>query len=340
MFDIIETVNRWIKKNESVAVATVIKTWGSAPRREGSKLATTPDMAMVGSVSGGCVETAVIEEALETLRDGKLRNLHFGISDDTAWDVGLTCGGKISILVEQLNPTWWSIITEYVIQNKPLWIMTALETESEQKILWDGKTTLYKSDAITPEIEAAFINIAKTTQQSGKIKTEDVTIMVEVIAPKPKLILVGGVHVSMPLAKIAQQLGFRVFIIDPRSVFASEERFPNVESISNDYPDKALPQIGLDQHTYLAVLTHDPKIDDKALITALNHEIEIPYIGVLSSNRTHKQRTQRLMEEGITTAQIDRIRTPIGIDIGATNPEEIALCIMAEIIAVRNGVLT
>jgi xanthine dehydrogenase accessory factor len=140
----------------------------------------------------------------------------------------------------------------------------------------------------------------------------------------------------MPLQVYARQLGFRVSIIDPRAAFASKERFPDVATILHSYPDKALTQLGLDGDTYLAVLTHDPKIDDPALITAL--ATDVPYIGVLSSQRTHNRRTERLMQAGITEEQLKRIRTPIGIDIGAKTPEEIALCIMAEIIAVRNGV--
>ena len=159
--------------------------------------------------------------------------------------------------------------------------------------------------------------------------------MVDLQVERSHLILIGGVHVSIPLQAMATQVGFRVSIVDPRAAFASEERFPDVANILHSYPDKALPQLGLDRSTYLAVLTHDPKIDDKALITAL--PANIPYVGVLSSGRTHRQRVARLKEAGLSDELIAQIRTPIGIDIGASTPEEIAVCILAEIIAVRNG---
>ena len=161
-------------------------------------------------------------------------------------------------------------------------------------------------------------------------------VMVDIQASRPHLILIGGVHVSIPLQEMARQVGFRVSIIDPRSAFASEERFPNVANIMHTYPDRALPALGLDRNTYLAVLTHDPKIDDKALTTAL--PAKLPYIGVLSSRRTHEKRVARLKEAGISDELIQQIRTPIGIDIGSSTPEEIALSILAEIVAVRNGV--
>jgi xanthine dehydrogenase accessory factor len=160
--------------------------------------------------------------------------------------------------------------------------------------------------------------------------------MVDIVNPRPHLIIVGGVHVAMPLQAMARMLGFRVSLIDPRQAFATKERFPDVDSISHEYPTKALAKLGLDKDSYLAVLTHDPKIDDQALISAL--PANIAYVGVLSSSRTHEKRTARLKEAGISDDLFEQIYTPIGIGLGGMNPEEIALGIMSEIIAVRNGV--
>ncbi|HLV34268.1 MAG TPA: XdhC family protein [Spirillospora sp.] len=337
MLDILNTVDQWIADKRQIALATVVETWGSAPRGVGSKMAVTADMAMIGSVSGGCVETAVIEEALESLQSGKPRLLHFGVSDDTAWDVGLTCGGQISVFVEPLDARWWNVVGDAARSDRLATTVTLLEGEAAgQKALFDATgSTVYTSPALTPELCAPLAEVAQSQNRSGRAIAAEQPVMIDLHFPRPHLILIGGVHVAMPLQAFAHQLGFRVSVIDPRQVFATPERFPDVETILHSYPDKALPQLGLDRNTYVAVLTHDPKIDDGALITALSSPV--PYVGVLSSKRTHQQRLQRLREAGLTPEQLERIRTPIGLDINAQTPEEIALCIMAEIVAVRNG---
>ncbi len=338
MLDIVEMMSQWIDDERQVALATVVKTWGSAPRREGSKMGITKDMAMIGSVSGGCVEGAVVEEGVAGLKDGKPRLLKFGVADDTAWDVGLTCGGSIEVFVEPLNQTWWDTISAMAQKDEYAVTVTYIEGDNiGEKVLFDSKNEiLYKTDGVTDALLSEMTSIAESTTKTGIITHNDTRIMVDVQASRPHLIIIGGVHVAIPLQNMARQVGFRVSIVDPRSAFASEERFPDVANIMHTYPDKALPELGLDRNTYLAVLTHDPKIDDKALTTAL--PANLPYVGVLSSSRTHKKRVARLQEAGITDEQIAQIRTPIGIEIGSGNPEEIALCILAEIVAVRNGV--
>lgn len=338
MLDIINMMNQWIDDNREIALATVVKTWGSAPRREGSKMGITKDMAMIGSVSGGCVEGAVVEEGVAGLKDGKPRLLKFGVADDTAWEVGLTCGGSIEVYVEPLNQTWWDTVSSMAQKDEYGITVTFLEGDNiGEKVLFDGKSdVIYKTDGITDNLLSDMKSIADSATKTGIVTMNETRMMVDIQAERPHLIIIGGVHVAIPLQEMARQVGFRVSIIDPRSAFASEERFPDVANILHSYPDKALPELGLDRNTYLAVLTHDPKIDDKALTTAL--PANIPYVGVLSSSRTHKKRVARLKEAGITDEQIAQIRTPIGIEIGSSNPEEIALCILAEIVAVRNGV--
>ena len=342
MLDILETMNRWLAEERSVALATVVKTWGSAPRREGSKMGVSPHTdggpAMIGSVSGGCVEGAVVEEAIAGLRDGRPRLLKFGVADDMAWEVGLTCGGSIEVFVEPLDSLWWDALTDLAENDNFAVTVTIMDGENiGEKVLLDAVGgVLFKTANIGVDLLSALKEIAADSSKSGIISMGETRVMVDLQLERPHLILIGGVHVSIPLLAMATQVGFRVSIVDPRAAFASEERFPDVANILHTYPDKALPQLGLDRSTYLAVLTHDPKIDDKALITAL--PANIPYVGVLSSGRTHRQRVARLKEAGLSDELIARIRTPIGIDIGASTPEEIAVCILAEIIAVRNGV--
>lgn len=334
MRDILPTVNQWIEQDRPIALATVVETWGSAPRGVGSKMAVTADSAIIGSVSGGCVEGAVMEEALAALETGDPKLLKFGVADDTAWEVGLTCGGRINVFVEKFDPTWWSIATNSVTNDKRTVTFTVLDGDrAGQKAMFNASGDLLYATADRDLIDEFKENIPLN---STRITVNDMDVMVDVELPRPHLILIGGVHVAMPLKEFAHQLGFRVSLIDPRQTFATPERFPDVLSISHDYPDEALPELGLDEDTFIAVLTHDPKIDDPALITSLNAK-GVSYIGVLSSGRTHEKRVARLKEAGITDEQIARIYTPIGIEIGSKTPEEIALAIMAEIIAVRNG---
>lgn len=337
MLDILETMNRWLAEARPVALATVVKTWGSAPRREGSKMGVSSDMRMIGSVSGGCVEGAVVEEAVAGLRDKRPRLLKFGVADDMAWEVGLTCGGSIEVFVEPLDKLWWDALAELADKDRYGVTVTIMEGEHiGEKVLLDGAGgVLYRTPNLSEELLSAMKSAAATASKSGITTLAETRVMVDMQVERPHLILIGGVHVAIPLQAMATQVGFRVSIVDPRAAFASRERFPEVANILHTYPDKALPQLGLDRSTYLAVLTHDPKIDDRALITAL--PANIPYVGVLSSGRTHRQRVARLKEAGLSDELIARIRTPIGIDIGAGTPEEIAVCILAEIIAVRNG---
>ncbi len=345
MLDILETMNRWLTEERLVALATVVKTWGSAPRREGSKMGVSGESgtvsslppAMIGSVSGGCVEGAVVEEALAGMRDRRPRLLKFGVADDLAWEVGLTCGGSIEVFVEPLDALWWRAAAVLAKNDRFGVTVTIMEGDLiGEKVLLDAAgDVLYQTKNLRNDLLAAMKTLAAGSSKSGMAALGETRVMVDMQVERPHLILIGGVHVAIPLQAMATQVGFRVSIVDPRSAFASRERFPDVANITHSYPDKALPQLGLDRSSYLAVLTHDPKIDDKALITAL--PANIPYIGVLSSGRTHRQRVARLQEAGISDELIARIRTPIGVDIGASTPEEIAVCILAEIIAVRNG---
>jgi xanthine dehydrogenase accessory factor len=338
MLDILTTMDGWLNEGRPTALATVVATWGSSPRQAGAKLGIAADMAMIGSVSGGCVENAVVEEALAGLKDNKPRLLNFGVSDDTAWDVGLACGGRMTVYVEPLDTKWWQIAASHARRDQAMATATIMTGElAGQKASFDETGLVYATSAITPELCDQISQQGLLSRSSGRMQIGDFDILVDVYRPRPRLILIGGAHVAMALNNFALQLGFRVILIDPRKAFATPERFPDVELISHRYPDKALAEIGITPESYIAILTHDPKIDDPALRIALPSSA--PYIGVLSSKRTHEKRIERLTEAGVAPELLARIRTPIGINIGAQTPEEIALCIMAEIIAVRNKVL-
>jgi xanthine dehydrogenase accessory factor len=342
MLDIFDTVNNWLNDGQAIALANVVETWGSSPRQAGAKMAVTADTTMIGSVSGGCVETAVASEALDSLHDGHPRLLHFGVSDDTAWEVGLACGGKMSVFVEPLDVTWWQAMGASLRQDRTIATVTILDGElAGQKMLVDAETgIIYTSDRLQPDLYAALMKAAQSATTNGKTtrtRVDDLDVLIDVYQPRPRLIIIGGAHVAMALNGFAQQLGFRVALVDPRKAFATKDRFPDVETISHRYPDKILPQLGLTSETYIAILTHDPKIDDRALQVALPSPVR--YIGILSSKRTHEKRTARLIAAGVDPQLLTRLRTPIGLDIGAKTPEEVALCIMAEIVAVRNGAI-
>jgi len=343
MFDIMDTVDSWLKQGKAVALATVVETWGSSPRQAGAKMAVTDEMAMIGSVSGGCVETAVVQEALDCLVDRRPRLLHYGVSDDTAWNVGLACGGRMSVYVEPLDTIWWQTVTDAVRQNCAALTVTILAgSAAGQKLLVDAAGQVsYSSvdlppEQATPLTETARAAIERRAPQRATIA--DLDALIDVHRPLPRLIIVGGAHVAMALHSFARQLGFRVALIDPRAVFVKPERFPGIDALLHCYPDSGLVELGLDADTYVAILTHDPKIDDPALRAVLPSPV--PYVGVLSSKRSHQQRVERLTAAGVDPRDLARIRTPIGLDIHARTPEEIALSIMAEIVAARNGALT
>jgi len=336
MLDILEKVSEWIAEDSPVALATVLRTWGSSPRREGAKMAVSTDSRLVGSVSGGCVEGAVVEAAQEVLAGGSSRRLHFGVSDDSAWSVGLSCGGKLDVWLELLDRARWrAMVAAYQADRKSTYISTIDPVLERVSLLLDEEKVLVISASHSEDVQALLdatrIQVKEGDSQLVTVGSREIFIDHE--NPRPKIIIVGGAHVARALSQMAVLLGYRVILVDPRKVFASQERFPELTEIHHDYPDRVFPQIGLDSATSVVVLTHDPKIDDPALITALPSPAR--YVGVLSSKKTHRIRMGRLREAGLPDDLLGRIRIPIGLDLGGRLPEEIALAILAEITAVR-----
>ena len=307
----------WHRAGRGAALATVVETWGSAPRRTGSQLVISGDGAIEGSVSGGCVEGAVIVEAMEALNDGKPRLLSFGVSDGDAFAVGLACGGTIRVLVEPVG----TALPEAVLAE----LVAAREARQAVAYVTDLESG-------GPHLSRAHVHRLRMDRSGVE---EDGRTFVAVHNPPLRLLVVGAVHIAQGLVGMAQSCGYDPVIIDPRETFASPERFPGCE-VMHDWPDDAVTGLGLDPRTALVLLTHDPKLDDPAIEAALRSGVF--YIGALGSTRTHAKRLERLTERGFSPQDLERIHGPIGLDIGAANPAEIAVSIMAEMTQVlRKG---
>jgi xanthine dehydrogenase accessory factor len=318
----------WLDEGRRVALATVVKTWGSAPQPVGSQLVIDGEGNFLGSVSGGCVEAEVIAQAAEVIATGKPRTLEFGIEDETAWKVGLACGGTIRIFVESLEP-----------QEREALHRLIGDVEGRRKValvtdLVTGRRRLaHAPNDVEPKIARA-LEDAFCRDKSVAVETDEAELFVNVFNPRVRLIIVGAVHVAQQLVLMARSVGHQAVVIDPRRAFATEERFGDVE-IVRDWPEEALPKIGLDDRTAIVVLTHDPRIDDPALILALASDAF--YVGALGSRKTHAKRVERLLKAGVAPEALERIHAPIGLDIGAEGAAEIALSVIAEITAVQRG---
>ncbi len=314
-----EQALEWHKAGRGVALATVVQTWGSAPRRVGAQLVITEDGEMQGSVSGGCVEGAVLVEAMDSIADGQSRMLTYGVSDDDAFSVGLACGGTIRIWVEPVGA------------GMPVDLLDALVAARATR-----RAMAYVVNTETGARHLADEGFdARFAKDRSGFEDDEVTF-VAIHNPPLRLAIVGAVHIAQALVPMARIAGFDPVLIDPRGAFGSEARFPG-ETILDDWPDEALAAYGLDARTALVLLTHDPKLDDPALHLALKSPCF--YIGALGSTRTHAKRVERLTEAGFSEAEIGRIHAPVGLDIGAASPQEIAVSILAEMLQVlRQGV--
>jgi xanthine dehydrogenase accessory factor len=305
----------WIEAGKSVALATVVKTWGSAPRPVGAQLVIDSDMAFQGSVSGGCVESAVIFEAVDAMREGTCRILSFGVSDDSAFEVGLACGGEIEVMVEPVG----------VGQGPSLDELRALVAAraARRPVVWEVNTQTWQRRLVERDLSDADLEERFRTDKS--LREGDVFRGVH--NPPLRLVLVGAVHIAQPLVQMARLAGYDVVLCDPRDSFASVTRFPS-ETFLEGWPDEALTTFGLDARTAVVTLSHDPKIDTPALQVALASEVF--YVGALGSSRTHSKRVAALLDAGLSEEVIARIDGPVGADIGAVSPAEIAISIMAE----------
>lgn len=311
-----EQALEWVNAGKGTALATVIQTWGSAPRPIGSQLAINEDMQMAGSVSGGCVEGAVVEEAMNALEYGVPLILEYGISDEEAFAVGLACGGAIHVLVEPVG----------VGQGPDVALLETLVTDRADRraAAYLVNTKNWERKVVGPNYGTIDLAPRFVSDKSGF----EGDLFVNIHNPPLRMIVVGAVHIAQPLMRMARVAGYDTVLVDPREAFATDARFPS-ERLIHEWPDKALETEGLDARVAVVTLTHDPKLDDPAIEIALGSDVF--YLGCLGSTRTHAKRVTRLKAAGFTDTQIAKIHAPVGANIGAETPSEIAISIMAEI---------
>lgn len=346
MRDLLGDLARWHAQGKQIALARVVDLEGSGPRDPGAAMAVSEDGEVIGSVSGGCVEGAVVTEALEVLSTGTPRLVTFGYSDDDAFAVGLTCGGTVHLFIEPLD--WMDALHAAVRDHRPAVLATVVDGPGagDELLLLDGEPP--QGQLADPELqrvvqrdaEAALAAGATSVRRygaCGEANEEAVTVFFETYAPPPRLLVFGAVDFTAALVRVAKVLGFHVTVCDAREVFATKARFPLADEVVVDWPHRHLAEVGaaLGPRDAVCVLTHDAKFDVPAILAALR--TEVGYLGAMGSRRTTEQRAERLREEGVTDEQMERLSAPIGLDLGARTPEETAVAICAEIIAHRTG---
>jgi len=339
MREVIHEIDAWRAAGDDVAVATVVATWGSAPRGTGAKMAVSRAGRIAGSVSGGCVEGAVVETAQQVLSTRIGRLLHFGVADETAWSVGLACGGKIEVFVATLDPALYEPLRSAVATNRGAATATVVSGPAtlvgRSLLVIDGSRA---GGSLGEALDAEATTVALQALADGecrRLTIADCDVFVDVLLPPPTLVIVGGVHIALALVSLAKTLGYRTVVVDPRAAFGNRERFPGVDDLRTGWPDEALRDLGLHAGTAVVVLTHDPKLDDPALQAALPSAAF--YVGALGGKASQEKRRKRLVADGLAEAHLARLHAPVGLDLGGRSPEEIALSVMAQVVAARHG---
>ncbi|MFF7066952.1 XdhC family protein [Streptomyces pseudovenezuelae] len=353
MLDIADELHRWVEQGRDFAVATVVAVGGSAPRQPGAALAVDAEGTAIGSVSGGCVEGAVYELCQQALKDGESVLERFGYSDEDAFAVGLTCGGVIDILVTPVRAR---------DRDRPV-VAAALEAAARGRAAalarivsgpaeLVGRTLVVRPErsyggfGAHPELDRTIAAEAGAFLDAGRTGTLEIgeqgsrcgaplTVLIESSVPPPRMIVFGAIDFASALVRVGKFLGYRVTVCDARPVFATEARFPDADEIVVEWPHRYLEHTEVDARTVLCVLTHDAKFDVPLLRLALR--LPVAYVGAMGSRRTHLDRNERLREVGVSELELARLRSPIGLDLGARTPEETALSIAAEIVAARRG---
>jgi xanthine dehydrogenase accessory factor len=330
--DVLPDLNTWTERGDRIALATVIAVKKSAPRPPGAKMAVNQDGEMIGAVSGGCVEGAVIEAADEILVSGVPRLMHFGIADEEAWDVGLPCGGEIDVWIQAYQPGRFAEIADAGGRAAEVTLLEGERTGAKLLYEEDGSTS---GSLGSPELDArardgaAELLWAETSERRGEL-------FIDVVAPSPRLIVFGAVPIAAALCTLARATGWRPYVVDPRPRFATQDRFPDAERVIASWPEQAFAQLGgIDPATSIAVLTHDPKLDDAALSIALRSPAR--FVGAMGSRRAQESRRERLVAAGLDDDELARLAAPVGLDLGGLSAEETALSILAEMVAVRHG---
>jgi xanthine dehydrogenase accessory factor len=351
MRDVLTDLETWWRAGQTVGVGTVVGTWKSAPRQPGAAMLVGPDGTAVGSVSGGCVEGAVYELADQTRQSRTPVLQRYGVSDDDAFAVGLTCGGIIDVFVEAVSresfPELGEVIDD-IKAGRPVAVATLVGDVASGRV---GRRLVVRPDTVTgslgsPRLDDAVRDDARGLLQQGSTvivhygpdgerRGDDISVFVASYAPKPRLIVFGAIDFAAAVARVGAFLGYRVTVCDARATFATKKRFPDADEVIVEWPHRYLARTEVDARTVVCVLTHDPKFDVPLLEVAL--KLPLAYLGAMGSRRTNDDRTKRLKELGFTDADLARLHAPIGLDVGARTPEETAVSIAAEIIGARWG---
>ncbi|MYS93609.1 MULTISPECIES: XdhC family protein [Streptomyces] len=351
MLDLAGHLHAWAEEGRDFAVATVVAVGGSAPRPPGAALAVSADGTAIGSVSGGCVEGAVYDLCLQALQDRQTRIERFGYSDEDAFAVGLTCGGTIDIMVTPYDSgrTAEATALSAAADGEPVALARVVHGPADLL----GRAVLVRPDRTHegglgghPDLDRTAIAQARALLDAGRTGTVEVsedgshcpggvTLLVESAVPPPRMIVFGAIDFAAALVRAGKFLGYHVTVCDARPVFATRVRFPDADEIVVDWPHRYLAGTDTDARTVLCVLTHDAKFDVPLLTEALR--LPVAYVGAMGSRRTHEDRNRRLREAGVSERELARLRSPIGLDLGARTPEETALSIAAEIVAARHG---
>ena len=316
--DIFESLVSWQGDGCRVALATVLSTWGSAPRAVGSFLAVNENGEFLGSVSGGCVEVAVVSECLQSMELSQPRILEYGVTDDEAFEVGLACGGTIRILVEPFEPS------DRMLQE----CLEALRERKHSVLVRD----ISQRPAFGPRWRFWLPNESASGIRNHGYLASYEEAFGSVFLPDLRVFIVGGVHIAQALSGMLKLLDMTPVIVDPRPAWGNADRFPDTDIISQ-WPDEAFADLGLDSGTAVVTLTHDSKFDDPALMAALKSNAF--YVGALGGRKTNEKRVDRFRSSGLDEASIDRLHSPVGLNIGAKNPAEIAVSIAAQIVLSR-----
>ena len=361
MRDLLDSIAKWWDAGETFGLATVVRTFSSAPREPGASLAVSAAGTVVGSVSGGCVEGAVYELATEVLRSGRAVLQTYGISDDTAFSVGLTCGGIIDIFVEPVGQDTFPELGEVaaaVRSGTPVAVATVIDGPGQvgaRRVIWaagDGAAdgpeprsssgTLGSGARLDQAVDddargmlAQGLTAVRRYGPDGERRRDELGVFVQSFAPPPRMLVFGAIDFAAAVARAGKFLGYQVTVCDARPVFATRARFPDADEVVTDWPHRYLAGTKVDSRTVICVLTHDPKFDVPLLEVALR--TPAAYIGAMGSRRTHDDRLARLREAGLSDAELASLRSPIGLDLGARTPEETAVAIAAELIQLRWG---
>jgi xanthine dehydrogenase accessory factor len=358
--DILDQIAKWWDAGETFGLGTVVRTFRSAPREPGAAMAVSAEGEAVGSVSGGCVEGAVYELAGEVRQSGAAVLQTYGISDDDAFSVGLTCGGIIDVFVEPVSklqfPEFGEVVTA-IRGERPVALATVIDGPGRigaRRVIWGAKAagedreaasssgTLGSGDRLDQAVDddargmlAQGLTGVRHYGPQGERRRDELAVFVHSFAPPPRMLVFGAIDFAAAVARAGKFLGYRVTVCDARPVFATRARFPDADEVVTDWPHRYLSGLSVDERTVICVLTHDPKFDVPLLEVALR--TPAAYIGAMGSRRTHADRLDRLREAGLTDAELARLRSPIGLDLGARTPEETAVAIAAELIQLRWG---